>query len=82
MEFVLNPFVRDSTGRRGPDLRLSEGRVSAGASGRDITVGGEEMVSMEESAGVNSGVGDWRLISKVDPMGSLCGRGEMSIESL
>ena len=37
---------------------------------------------MEESAGVRSGVGDCKPISTAVLKAGLCGRGEMSMESL
>ena len=43
---------------------------------------GDAIESIEESAGVRSGVGDCSPISTVGLKGALCGKGEMSIESL
>lgn len=64
---VLRPLARERTGRNGPDFRLSGGRVRVGASGAVSEEGRQGIESMEESAGVKSGVGDCNGISNVEP---------------
>ena len=79
---VLKPFVLDNTGRSGPVFLLSGGSMSFDGSTVRLDGGGDGRESMDESAGVNSGIGDCRLISNEDPKGALCGKGDMSIESM
>jgi len=58
MLLALSPFARESRGRGGPDFRLSVGSLKIGGSTGESEDGGDGMDSMEESAKVNSGVGD------------------------